>query len=111
MTETEALEKYFANSPKSVKLIKSLLVWDDKKTIRENAKKLGVEPLTAQKLKIKFGLSSAGGYRYKIRTNKQSLQVLKENGLNNSEIARLLGVSPERIRKLLKISNLLRSNQ
>jgi hypothetical protein len=98
----EALITYFIGTPRAARDIKWIMGWNDKKTISENCKNLKIPNFTTGcNLCRKYGLGFREGYHRIIRTNQESLMILKKNGLTDSEIARLLNVSPQRISQIL----------
>lgn len=102
MTEQEALRKYLIVVPRVARDIKWIMGWDKTKTITQNCADLEIpNHPTGCNLQRKFKLGFKEGYHRVIRTNKESMEVLKKNGLTQSEISRLLGVSSERIRQII----------
>ena len=102
MDEQQALKTYFTTVPRTTKYICWLMKWDETKTIRENKENLGIPNMpSANNFCRTFKLGSREGYHRVIKTDKEAMLILKKNGLNMSDIARLLGVSSERIRQIM----------
>lgn len=103
MNEQQAIKTYLLSRPKTVRDIKWLMKWDEKLTIKQNTRAIGIPNVMSafNFLKI-YKLGSVSGYKRKVLSNKESLEILIENGLTKSQIARLFRVSPQRIKQLLE---------
>jgi hypothetical protein len=112
MDATEAMKRYITDVPHAAKYLKWLMAWDSSKTIMENQKDLNIPNFpSAHNFCVKFNLGFREGYHRKVRTPPESLKVLIKHGLNKSEIARLLGVSPQRIEQLIKGKNVIKKGK
>ena|SRR5665213_1579244 len=103
MNEQEALKVYLTYRPKAGRDIKWIMGWDETETIRANTKRLKIpnQPSASNFCQF-YQLGFREGYHRVVKTDKECLKVLVDSGLTKSEVARLLGVSPERIRQLLE---------
>lgn len=76
------------------------LRWDSKKTIRENATLLKVSIGLADRIQKEFNFQFIDHKNDLKRKRIRKILLFRKNGLNDSEISRVLGLSRERVRQL-----------
>lgn len=66
ITRQRAMAKYFINNPRSRARLLQIMAWNEKKTLTENYKKLGMNPGDALNLARTYGLEykPREGYYY-----------------------------------------------
>lgn len=102
MNASQAIKIYLTAVPRVARDIKWIMLWDENQTIIQNCRNLRIpNAVTGHNLCYKFKLGFKEGFHRRVKTNKECLDILIKNGLSQSEVARILGVSPQRIQQIL----------
>lgn len=77
-------------------------LWDKRLTVRANAYKIGISYSTAASINQAFGLNDDICTRINEASIKKAKRIkqLQATGLNDAEIARVLGITRERVRQI-----------
>ena len=108
LSKKEAFKKLMAHSSMSRRLYARLLLWDSKRTVRENAIALKISFSSSSQLKYHYALDAKSGFRgklaktYLLESEMSKIKLLRKTGYNYAEIGRLYKVSKQRIEQIIK---------
>ncbi len=88
------------NRKKAALTKKRIKMWSPKLTIQENAKRLKIAYDSAAKFRSYYGLPYVRSHNYKDSYKKIRVKELLGKGLKYAEIARIVGLSRERVRQI-----------
>lgn len=104
MDRQTAIEVYLSRNRRGESIIQKIMKWDETKSIGEIMKEIPFSSypnaiMCARRYRITFIKKR----KNHVNTNKESILKLLENGLKQSDIAHLLGVSRQRIEQIINI--------
>lgn len=108
MKRQAAIELYLSKNPTARTMLKRIMVWDPKRTLRENAKAMKVNEQNARSFKVLYSLPHAKDYlrkRGQIKSGQIEIvykTLVKHGNWSVKQVAQCFGVSESSVFYILQ---------